>query len=132
MQKEIKNSEFQFARPIVTELKFQLNKDYIPTEETKYHFNIKSKINKAQDNHAIVEVTWFTTIKDGSINPKYEISITMASNFSWNEHVSEDTLEKMLKYNAVSLLLGYIRPVVSTVTSNSVEPLDIPFINLMS
>lgn len=132
MEKEIKNSEFQYARPIVTNLEFNLNKDYIPTEETKYRFNIKSNINKSQKNSAIVEVTWFTTINDGSINPKYEISISMASNFSWKDQVSDENVDKLLNYNAVSLLLGYIRPVVSVITSNSVEPLDIPFVNLMS
>ncbi len=132
MGKEIKNSEFQFARPIITDLKFQLNKDYIPSEETSYKFNIKSNINKSKGNHAIVEVTWFTNLENGSINPKYDLSISMASNFTWDENITNETLEKLLNYNAVSLLLGYIRPIISVITSNSVESLDIPFVNLMS
>lgn len=56
----------------------------------------------------------------------------MASNFSWKDQVSDENVDKLLNYKAVSLLLGYIRPVVSVITSNSVEPLDIPFVNLMS
>lgn len=132
MKKEIKNSEFQFARPIITNMKYELNKEYDPSIETSYKFNIKSNVNKAGENRAIVEVTWFTSKKDGSQNPKFEIEVCMASCFSWDENVSNQTVEELLKHNAVALLLGYIRPVVSVVTSNSVETLDIPFVNLKS
>lgn len=132
MKKDIKNSEFQFGRPMITKMKFKLNENYKPSEETGYKFNINRSINKTTDNQAIVEVTWSTTIKEGSVNPKYEIEVAMASNFMWSNMVSEEMRDELLNYNAVSLLLGYIRPVVSIVTSNSVEPLDIPFVNLKS
>lgn len=131
MGKKIKNSSFQFARPIITNMRFNINNEYKADCETKYAFNIEKKINKLGDNQAIVEVRWFTEEKKGSINPKYDVSLTMVSSFRWTDETKKEDVEKLLEYNAVSLLLSYIRPIVSVITSNSVEPLDIPYVNLL-
>ncbi len=131
MGKKIKNSNFQFARPIITNMSFKVNNEYKADYETKYAFNIEKKIDKISDNQAIVEVRWFTEEKNGSINPKYDISLTMVSSFRWTNETKKEDVDKLLEYNAVSLLLSYMRPIVSVITSNSVEPLDIPYVNLL-
>ncbi len=59
------------------------------------------------------------------------IRVTMRANFVWNRNdFSEDSVDKLLSVNAPSLLLGYIRPKIVSLTQDSDVPTQqIPFIN---
>ena len=131
MGKMIKNSGFQFTRPIITKLLYSVNEKYLSDEKTTYQAHINKNIQIGEDGkNGIVEVTWEIDKGNGTSNPKYDISITMMSRFSWTDELDEEMINTLLEYNAVSLILGYMRPVISNVTMNSIEPLDIPFYDL--
>ena len=53
----------------------------------------------------------------------------MSSDFEW-EDMDESMIDTMLHINAPALLLGYMRPIVATITNSSKYPVyNLPFIN---
>jgi len=70
------------------------------------------------------QTNWFTTLKDGSTNPKYEISISMASSFTWDEGIPEDVLNNLLKYNAGHILYHTLLKTHVSIFRSVVEQCD--------
>ncbi len=59
----------------------------------------------------------------------FELEIKVVSDFKW-EDMDENMVNSMLNVNAPALLLGYMRPIVSSITNSSALPVyNIPFIN---
>ena len=54
----------------------------------------------------------------------------MSGEFKWSENVDEKTLDILLNSNAPAILLSYIRPYISTITSGAGYPaLILPLID---
>ena len=74
-----------------------------------------------------MDLTAKISSKDGK--GPFSLKIRLESNFRW-EKMEEDVLEKMLKCNAPALLLSYMRPIISNITSASKFPTyNLPFVN---
>lgn len=58
------------------------------------------------------------------------IQVRMQGFFRWDESMDKEAYKKLLRTNAPAILLSYIRPIVSQLTSSSgYPPLILPLIN---
>lgn len=132
-----KESAFQFTRPVLKSLVVTINDSFEPTDEGKININIITHVNKQQllqeTDENVAEV--ILSVEIGSqedMSSPFHIVAEEAANFKWSKgQYSEDETDRLLKGNAPSLLLSYLRPVIAMVTSASAFPAyNIPFIDL--
>ena len=124
----LEQSTFQFTNPILLGLNFTLNRQYDSTEDVPIKTDFNVQIHKHNEKReAIVELT--LDIGEQTNQAPFFISVTEGAKFTWNE-LADSRIEYLLSNNAPALLLGYIRPIVATVTSSSpYETYHIPFID---
>ena len=91
-----------------------------------------TKIIKTQDqNKANVEMC----MDIGGMTNEYPfvIKIIMASDFMWEDELEDGLVDKLLKANATSLILSYMRPIISNITNNSKYPVfNLPFLDMQN
>ena len=124
-------SAFQFSNPSLTKMEFCINEEFESSQdkEVKIAVNMGVQIDRsATDNNARVSLTLEIGKKD-SEDPFYVCATEMAE-FRWSEALNNEMVEKMLNQNAPSLLLGYLRPIISQITAASPYNADnLPFID---
>lgn len=128
----MKQSGFQFANPIISKINYIVHPTFVWNKEealsitNSFKTNISRKENTCQ---AIVELTVIVGDPDETKEPFY-VEMTIGASFKWDDAYTEDTIRDLLSVNAPALLLGYARPIISTITSMSPYPAyDIPFYN---
>lgn len=121
-------SRFQFKNPELVSLDFALNENFDENSFEGLHIDSKTNVKRS-----VSENTAYVTLQlniDGD-NVPFHISIAMSSMFSWSEDLDKETIDNMLKVNAPSLLLSYIRPIITNVTANSrYSALYLPFMDM--
>lgn len=124
----MKESFFKFSDPYILSLKYEDNLDFKPEKFENIKIDFNNKIEKNDDNKALVTVN----MEIGNmIDCPFHISLSIQAFFYWNECNDETLINNLLEKNAVSLLIGYIRPIVASITSSSRYPtFNLPFINL--
>lgn len=139
MNSKDQKSTFQFDNPVLLESFFFENLTY--KEDFSKIGQLPFKINKIigekqkldEDRIGAPVVLTLTTSEKMELdeNTPCFIRVTMRANFVWNRNdFSEDSVDKLLSVNAPSLLLGYIRPKIVSLTQDSDVPTQqIPFIN---
>ncbi|MGJ8731233.1 protein-export chaperone SecB [Listeria aquatica] len=125
-------STFQFKNPRLTNVIFDVNFQF---DLENYNQNAltegKIKISRTEGNFANVVFTIF--IGERTNEFPFYIKIDMESDFTWTDSLKDEEVESLLLYNAPSLLLSYIRPIVSALTNSSEFPVyNIPFIDFTS
>ncbi|WP_440287115.1 protein-export chaperone SecB [Eshraghiella crossota] len=124
-------SAFQFSNPSLTKMEFCINEEFESSQdkEVKIAVNMGVQIDRsATDNNARVSLTLEIGKKD-SEDPFYVCATEMAE-FRWSEALNNEMVEKMLNQNAPSLLLGYLRPIISQITAASpYNAYNLPFID---
>ncbi len=124
-------SAFQFTNPTLKELSFCINENF--DNQSNHKVQVKMEMSthifkSSKPNEASVSLT--VEIGEKSEKNPYWIKGTEQANFRWEDEVSEDMSERLLKQNAPSLLLSYLRPIIAQVTaSSSYDAYNIPFIN---
>lgn len=132
--KKMKKSDFQFSNPQIEYLNFSQNDEFKPTElgvsmENSFHTEI-DKSDEKNSNEAKVSLT--LQLNKNNENSPFTLDIRMSAWFHWNSEIS-DKIDAMLNTNAPALLLGYMRPIVASITNSSKYPVyNLPFINFMS
>lgn len=109
-------SKFRFKNPELVSLSFILNDDFDKDSFEGMQITSKTSIKRSE-----TEKSAYVTLKldiNGD-NVPFEISISMSSSFSWSEELDKETVGNMLEVNAPSLLLSYIRPIITNVTASS-------------
>lgn len=131
----------QFSRPTLSNLSFiskdkkQVDSTYINNMEitTKLTKVIDVKENpKLNEGEVILTVKNFNDAEKAIKNREipYLLNISMKSFFRWQKNLTDDELKKLIQVNAASLLFSYIRPIVSSITSESeFKQEDLPFID---
>ena len=139
MNSKDQKSTFQFDNPVLLESVFFENLTY--KEDFSKIGQLPFKINKIigekqkldEERIGAPVVLTLTTSEKMELdeNTPCFIRVTMRANFVWNRNdFSEDSVDKLLSVNAPSLLLGYIRPKIVSLTQDSDVPTQqIPFIN---
>lgn len=128
----MKKSKFQFSNPNLINLVFEVN----PSFDEKLFESLKleshTKIIKMRgQNKANVEMC----MNIGGMKKEYPfvINIIMASDFMWDDELEEVLVDRLLKANATSLILSYMRPIISNITNNSKYPVfNLPFLDMQN
>ncbi|MBE5810403.1 MAG: hypothetical protein E7318_05635 [Clostridiales bacterium] len=121
-------SAFQFSNPILTDVSMSLNRRFRGSGDIEIPAEFRIKIRKKkEEREAIVELTVELGADDNTM--PFHISISEGSKFMWCE-AADDKAPQLLKHNAPALLLGYIRPIVATLTAASpYDTYNIPFVD---
>lgn len=139
----MKESLFEFSNPniygfqIIQNPKFDFEKE----DETFKYLELDSTIHKTKNNkreaNVSIDLTNEKLFNDESIksdnfkNVKFMISVSAVASFRWNDELKDELIDTLLKQNAVSLLVSYIRPYIATLTSATDNgTFNLPFIDL--
>lgn len=125
-------SAFQFKNPALMKLSFTVNDDFKKDSgEISLNLSISTKISKnEQKNEAFVELS----ISIGEVNSScpFFIDAVEGADFRWDRSLKTEVINDLLKQNAPALLLSYLRPIISQITSSSpYGTYNIPFINFV-
>ena len=124
-------SAFQFSNPSLTKMEFCINEDFENgrDKEVKMAVNMGIQIDRSKvDNSAKVSLT-LEIGKKGASDPFYVCATEMAE-FRWPDSLNMGMIEKLLNQNAPSLLLGYLRPIISQIKAASpYNAYNLPFID---
>ena len=121
-------SKFQFSDPELEKIEFNVNSEF---EENSFEGITMESITEVKTLE-LYKAKVFLTLKvgDGQENEPFHIVVKMSAEFFWNEGMDQDRVRRLLKANAPAVLLSYIRPIVSSLTTQSKYPaLNIPFID---
>lgn len=122
----MKQSAFQFTTPRLTSIIYKENSSIKLEHEKK--FDCQSSISvKKRTQIATVELTMIIGEKDKT---PFFICGQIEADFKWDDSFSDDMIDKMLKNNAASLLLSYLRPIIANITNYSrFHTINIPFMD---
>lgn len=124
-------SAFQFSDPSLTKIEFCVNEGFENNreKEVKIAVNMAFQIDRSQkDNSARVELT--LEIGEKSTSDPFYVCASEAADFRWPNELKQEMVEKLLNQNAPSLLLGYLRPIISQITAASpYNAYNLPFID---
>ena len=124
-------SAFQFTNPSLREVEFSVNDGFNNQKEQKIKIPMHLSVNvkKAEDkNEASVDL--LCEVGGKSEEYPFWIRAKEQANFRWEDDVNNETADQLLNINAPALLLSYLRPIVSQITSASqYGSYDIPFFN---
>lgn len=126
----MKESKFQFSNPSLIKLFFHANADFESDKFNSMKIDGKTKILKSkEDNLAVVE--FLLRIGDTSVEFPFYIEAAMKADFKWEDELETEVVDNLLKSNAPSLILGYMRPVIANITNMSEYPVfNVPFIDM--
>ena len=121
-------SNFQFLNPKLLNISFDVNPSYkYDGNEPQFTNEISTKFSQMVDNSATVLLNIKISCEE---NEPFILRASMASKFKWNDSLESAEVERLLHENAPALLISYLRPIVSSLTTFSPLPTyDIPFIN---
>lgn len=121
-------SKFQFSNPELEKIEFQINESFSQEMYDGIAMQSNTEVKKIDGHNAYVALS--ICIGNETEGQPFDITVKMSAKFNWDESITEEQANKMLKINAPAVLLSYIRPIVSNMTNSSRYPcLNIPFIN---
>lgn len=126
----VKKSPFEFKNIKVTRFYFEIKEDY---EDIEYSINIERSVKileiKTDLDKKVFErkVSLELIISDLEESPMV-IQALISGEFRI-ENVTQEEATKLFEENAPSLLLSYLRPIISVATSKSSISYEIPFLD---
>lgn len=126
----MKESKFKFKNPVLEMLEFSVNQNFDKEEFDGITIEGETQIAKMKDkNIAFVELC--LEIGEKSSSAPFWINITMRAEFKWGKDMETELVDKLLKSNAPSLLLSYMRPIIANITGSSEYPMfNIPYMDM--
>ncbi|MDK0920051.1 protein-export chaperone SecB [Clostridium perfringens] len=126
----MKKSKLQFRNPILTKVEYKINDSFNKEGEIKLKIDLATSINKG-DGEAIVEVLLKVFDKEKLNEVPFFIEIGMKGKFEWADNSDNALIDKLLETNGPAILISYIRPYISNLTSGSgFLPLVLPLFDL--
>lgn len=126
----MEKSKFKFKTPELKSVSFLESPDFSEQEYDGMLFEGKTEIARVKDKN-LAKVTLKVKIGDVGNAYPFLINVEMTSLFAWDNDVDEKLIDELLRVNAPSLILSYIRPLVSIITGNSrFSAFNIPFMNM--
>lgn len=126
-------SSFQFSNPTLKYLEFGLNDKFDCQQNREVKIGIKLSIHvnrKIEANDAEVELELH--LGEKGMDAPFYVSAKEAASFRWEPDMNEEFVDSLLKLNAPSLLISYLRPIIAQVTAATpYNAYNIPFINFM-
>lgn len=122
----MQKSHFRFSSPKLLDFRYSYNVKKPEKEEFQYKLNTSVECKRDDGRNSAKVLVTINTPCDKDL--PFSFSITMYAGFSWDENI--DDPEKLLRYNAPALLIGYMRPIIASVTAFSpAGSFDLPFID---
>lgn len=130
INKEAVRSNFRFKPPRVILWRFIVNDNFSPEYysdiEIKYNAHI---IKSNEENKATVTLNLI--IGEESNKTPFFINAKISSEFNWNKEFSEEKVITLLNENAISLLISYLRPMISQFTTYAgFMPFQLPYLDV--
>lgn len=126
----IKPSKFQFNNPILKGILFEINENFDEDNYSGVKLSGKTKITKLRQKNK-AKVAFKLSVGEKTPSCPFYIDIEMEAIFTWENNLEPNIVKKLLKVNAPSLLLGYMRPLISNITNSSQYPtFNIPFLDM--
>ena len=130
----MQKSNFKFKNPKLTKLEFKVNQDYDNNSKSMLTLDIKDDIivKRIDETSALVILKLQIFREEDFKDVPFIISIEMQGDFSWSSDMDKEVVNALLKQNAPAVLLSYMRPYITTVTTGSgYAPLILPFMNFV-
>ncbi len=126
----MKISKFQFLNPQITKIEYKVNDNFAPdTKDIEITNKFNVLINRDEKEN-VATVVLEVTLGDNSDKSPFLISLSIVSEFKWDNVYDEGVVTELLSKNAPALLLSYARPMISMLTNASGLPTyNIPFYN---
>ena len=127
----MKQSQFQFSKPTIENINYKIINIDIETIKQNKAIPVKTTVDvkkSESENKAIVKLNFYAQNTDSF--PFY-IDITMSSQILWETADNTNFIDNILNYNVPAMILSYMRPIISSITSHSdYNSFDIPFLDL--
>ncbi len=129
-ENKVKESKFKFKNPVLESLVFNVNKNFNEEQYDGIDIAGETKIAKIKEkNQAIVKFSLEIGEK-GNTTPFY-LHLIMKAEFKWTSDMEDEMVNRLLKANAPSLLLAYMRPIAANITGSSEYPMfNIPYMDM--
>lgn len=130
----MKKSDLQFSNPQLEYLNFVQNDEFELIDsgvnmESSFRIEVDKPTEKDKNE---AKVSLILELNKDKKNSPFMLEIKMSAFFRWNSKI-EDKINDMLNTNAPALLLGYMRPIVASITNSSKYPAyNLPFINFLN
>lgn len=126
----LKNSKIQFENPELKKIVFYENLNFNTEKYDGMKLIGNTKIKRRINNNSAIVNFRLNIGEDNDKFPFYCV-LEMESVFQWEKDIDDHFVEELLKTNASSLLLGYMRPIVANVTEMTKYPsFNIPFLDM--
>ena len=121
-------SKFQFSNPELEKIEFLVNESFNQEKCDGIVMQSNTEIKTLDTKEAYVALSLH--IGNETEEQPFNITVKMSARFFWDESIDDTKVKRLLKINAPSVLLSYIRPLVASMTGSSKYPaLNIPFID---
>ncbi len=124
-------SKFQFQNPVLTKLDYAINEDYNSESPDPKDLPLSMQVQVSrQEEESAAYVRLIVSVAEQ--NPAYPffLSASMVARFQWNEDLPPKLVDTLLRQNAPSLLLSYLRPYIAQITgAGPGNPIHIPFMD---
>lgn len=127
----MKKSNLKFSAPFIKKIEYIFYPEFKNNADSEISITNKFSvaIKKLSKDKAVVDLCLTVGDKSKDKSPFY-INMIISAHFKWDDSYDEKTIQDLLTLNAPALLLGYARPIVSTITGMSPYPAyNLPFYN---
>lgn len=122
-------SKFQFSNPVLSRIEFSFNKEFALKKEDEITMKMEFSVQTEEKSSNEARVSLVCELGDKSSQSPFWLLAEEEAFFKW-EFLDVVLADKLLKQNAPSLLLSYLRPIVTQVTQASpCGAYNIPFMN---
>lgn len=124
----MKQSSFQFLSPELRYINFSMNDNF--NDSAQITSNITTKTNVKIHKELPQAYVQLTILSDEANNLPFCFEVSMGAEVNWDENCESDMINSILRNNVPAMLLSYIRPIISILTSNTGYPaFNIPFLD---
>lgn len=122
---KVKESAFQFRDIRIMELKFDREDDI---GDGEYKISISRNVGISNLVETNTEIVKKVTLEMRIESDVFNISAKISGDFK-SKGIEKEETKFLFEQNAPSLLLSYLRPVISVITSQAQIDYEIPFLN---
>jgi preprotein translocase subunit SecB len=127
----ITKSDFQLTRQRLISVSYEHNPKFEAKGSVDLDMDVQLQHSPVEGKPAARLIMIFSIFKESPLEAvPFKISATIQGDFSWAESVPPEDVQKLLAVNAPTVLMAYIRPIISQLTVFSGIPaLVVPLIN---
>ncbi|MGB4406953.1 MAG: protein-export chaperone SecB [Sphaerochaeta sp.] len=126
----MQKSDFQLDSHRIVRTDFSLNREFTIPKNMQVDLAGKTEVKSLSETSSMV-IFSFSVYKNKPLEEvPFQIDVVSEGIFSWDPTIPKEQLSNYLNYNAPSVLLSYIRSVISMITAYAGLPtVMIPLIN---